>query len=333
MNVLITGGAGYIGSFMVKRLLEGNNAVTVLDSLERGNEKAIDGNANFVQENILDQGFLERIFSDNKFDVIIHFAGYISVSESVKNPYLYFQNNTYGSLNLINAAMKKNVSNIIFSSTAGVYGKPIKTPIPEDHPRKPENPYGESKLLVEQILNWYAKTKGLNFIALRYFNVAGAALDSSLGKWSKSADHIIANLMKSALTKHSFELFGDDYKTNDGSCIRDYIHVLDLIEAHILAIKKLNEQPGSYVYNVGTGKGYSNKEVIEMVKKITGENFKVKITNRRPGDVETVIADPAKIKRELGFKPKYSDLKTIIETEWAWYKQRHKATKEVESNA
>jgi UDP-glucose 4-epimerase len=323
MNILVTGGAGYIGSFMVKHLLEKGDKVSVLDSLERGNKDVIAEKANFIKGNILDQTILEDVFSKENFDAIIHFAGYISVSESVQHPYLYFQNNTYGSLNLINAAIKKGVKNIIFSSTAGVYGKPTKTPITEDHPKNPENPYGESKLLVEQILSWYAKTKGLNFVALRYFNVAGAALDSSLGKMNKSEDHIISNLMKAALNKSTFELFGDDYKTEDGTCIRDYIHVLDLIEAHILAIEKLNKNPGSYVYNVGTGKGYSNKEVIEMVKEVTGENFKVNVVDRRPGDVDIVIADPTKIQKDLGFKPKYSGLKTIIETEWEWCRKKH----------
>ena len=330
MNILVTGGAGYIGSFMIKRLLEEDHKIVVLDNLERGSKDAIDKRAIFIKGDILDTITLNNIFLKNKFDVIIHFAGYISVNESIKHPYLYFQNNTYGSLNLINTAIENGVNNIIFSSTAGVYGKPVRTPIPEEHSKNPESPYGESKLLVEQLLNWYAKTKALNYVILRYFNVAGAALDSSLGKISQSNDHIISNLMRTALGKCNFELFGDNYETKDGTCIRDYIHVLDLVEAHVLSIERLNKKPNCYTYNVGTGKGYSNLEVIEMVKKITKKDFQVKVTNRRPGDVDAVIADPEKIKKELLFQPKYSNLETIIKTEWEWCKKSYDKLKPCE---
>ncbi|OGH06533.1 MAG: UDP-glucose 4-epimerase GalE [Candidatus Levybacteria bacterium RBG_16_35_11] len=323
MNILVTGGAGYIGSFMAKRLLEKGDMVTVLDSLERGHKEAIDSKANFVQGNVLDTNFLDGVFSNNKFDAIIHFAGYISMGESMENPYLYFQNNTYGSLNLIEKAMDKGVKNIVFSSTAGVYGNPVKIPIDEDHQKVPENPYGESKLMVEKILSWFAKTKGLSFAALRYFNAAGAALDGSLGERHEPESHIIPNIMSALLNKKPFKLFGEDYNTPDKTCVRDYIHVLDLVESHLLTIDRLIKKPGSYFYNVGTGKGYSNKEVVEMVRNVTGEDFEVKIVGRRPGDADTLIADPTKIKMELGFEPKYSDLKTIIETDWKWHKKKH----------
>lgn len=320
MKILVTGGAGYIGSFMVKRLLERGDSVTVLDSLERGHKEAIDSRAKFVQGNILDTNFLNNVFSNNRFEAIIHFAGYISMGESMKNPYLYFQNNTYGSLNLIENAVKNGVFNIVFSSTAGVYGNPIKIPIDEEHPKNPENPYGESKLMVEKILCWYAKTKGLSFAALRYFNAAGAALDGSMGEKHEPESHIIPNIMKALLKKQPFSLFGDDYKTQDGTCVRDYIHVLDLVESHVLAINKLTKTPGCYFYNVGTGKGHSNKEVVEIVKKVTGRDFEVKIAQRRPGDADILIADPTKIKKELGFEPRHSDLQTIIESDWQWHK-------------
>jgi len=322
MNLLVTGGAGYIGSFMVKRLLQKGDLVSVIDNLERGCREAIDQKARFYKGDILDKKFLQDVLSKDKYDAVIHFAGYILTEESIKLPYLYFQNNVFGSLNVIDTAVENGVKNIIFSSTAGIYGNPIKIPIPEDHPKNPENPYGESKLMVEKILSWYAKTKELNFIALRYFNVAGAGMEGSMGKGDKAESQIIPNIMKAILQKSPFKLFGDDYKTPDGTCIRDYIHVLDLVESHVLAVKKLKKQPGSYFYNVGTGKGYSNKEVIKTVKRVTKEDFKVEIVKRRPGDVACVIADPAKIKKELGFKPRYSDLKTIIETEWKWYKNR-----------
>jgi len=319
MNILVTGGAGYIGSLMVKRLLEKGDNVTIIDSLERGHKSAIDNRAGFEEGNILDKKFLEGVFSKEKFDAIIHFAGYISMGESMENPYIYFQNNTYGSLNIIETAVENGVKNIVFSSTAGVYGNPIKLPIPEDHPKNPENPYGESKLMVEKILSWYEKTKGLSFAALRYFNAAGAALDGSLGEQHEPETHIIPNVIKAVLEKRSFKLFGGDYKTKDGTCVRDYIHVLDLVEAHVLAIDKLIKNPGSYFYNVGTGNGYSNKEITDTVKKVTGEDFKVEIVDRRPGDADTLIADPSRINNELGFKPQYSDIETIVKSAWQWH--------------
>jgi UDP-glucose 4-epimerase len=321
MNILVTGGAGYIGSFMVKRLLEKGDTVTVLDSLERGHEEVIDKKANLAKGNILDKAFLDNLFSKEKYDAIIHFAGYISMGESMENPFIYFQNNTYGSLNIIDSAVENGVSNIVFSSTAGVYGNPIKTPIPEDHPKNPENPYGESKLMVEKILSWYNKTKRLSFAALRYFNAAGAALDGSMGEQHEPESHIIPNIMKALLKKEPFKLFGDDYKTPDGTCVRDYIHVLDLVESHVLAIEKLIKEPGAYFYNVGTGRGYSNKEVTEMVRKVAGD-FEVQVAERRPGDADTLIADSTRIKEELGFEPKFSDLETIVKTAWAWHNKQ-----------
>lgn len=321
MKILVTGGAGYIGSFMVKRLLDNGNTVTVLDSLERGHKETIDKRANFVQGSVLEANFLDNVFARNKFDAIMHFAGYISMAESMENPELYFRNNTTGSLNLIEQAVRHNIKNFIFSSTAGVYGNPIKIPIPEDHPTNPTNPYGESKLMIEKILSWYNKIYSLNFVSLRYFNAAGAALDGSMGEQHDSETHIIPNIIKALLNKQPFILFGNDYRTPDGTCIRDYIQVLDLVEAHVLAIEKLFKEPGSYFYNVGTGNGYSNKEVIEMVKKVTGKNLEVKIGERRPGDADILVADSTKIKKELGFSPKYSSLETIVKTAWEWHRK------------
>lgn len=321
MNILVTGGAGYIGSFMVRRLLEKGDSVTIVDSLERGHKEVIDKRVNFFEGSVLDKGFLENVFSKEKYDAVIHFAGYISMGESMENPFIYFQNNTLGSLNLIEVAVNSGVKNIVFSSTAGVYGNPIKLPIPEDHPKNPENPYGESKLMVEKILSWYNKTKGLSFAALRYFNAAGAALDGSIGEQHEPETHIIPNVIKAVMDKKPFKLFGGDYKTKDGTCVRDYIHVLDLVEAHVLAIEKLIDKPGSYYYNVGTGNGYSNKEICETIKKVTEIDFKVEIVERRPGDADTLIADSTKINRELNFNPKYSDLETIVKTAWMWHKK------------
>ncbi|HSA84445.1 MAG TPA: UDP-glucose 4-epimerase GalE, partial [Patescibacteria group bacterium] len=275
MHVLVTGGAGYIGSFMVKRLLADNHQVTVVDSLERGHEEAIDGRSTFRKGNLGDDAFLQELFQHNSFDAIIHFAAYISIGESMKDPFMYFENNTYNALKLLEIANKYNVKKIIFSSTAGVYGNPVNTPIPEDHPKNPENPYGESKLMVEKMLSWYQQIHGLNFVVLRYFNACGAALDGSMGEAHEPESHIIPNIINAVLEEKPFTLFGGDYKTPDGTCIRDYIHVLDLVEAHMLALNKLEHDQGGYFYNVGTGKGYSNNEIVAVVKKVAGIDFEV----------------------------------------------------------
>ncbi len=322
MKILVTGGAGYIGSFMTKCLLERGDEVVVADSLERGHKEVIDSRAKFYQGNLLDKNFVESLFKENKFDGVIHFAGFISMGESMENPYIYFQNNVFSALNLMEEMVKTGTNNFIFSSSAGVYGNPVKVPIPEDHPTNPENPYGESKLMVEKLMKWYQKTHGLNSVALRYFNAAGAALDGKYGENHNPETHIIPNIITSLLDNKQFNLFGNDYKTKDGTCVRDYIHVLDLVEAHVLAIEKFKSSPGNFVYNVGTGSGYSNKEVIEMVEKVSGQKVNVVNSPRRPGDADELIADPSKIKNELKFSPKHSDLETIISSAWQWHSKR-----------
>jgi len=321
MKILVTGGAGYIGSFMVRRLLQRGDEVVVLDNLSRGHKEAIDSRARLIEGDILDENFIDSFFEENKFDSILHFAGYISMAESMENPSIYFKNNVFGALKLIENAVKNKVGSFIFSSTAGVYGNPIKTPIPENHPTNPTNPYGESKLMVEKILSWYNKIYGLNFASLRYFNAAGASLDARLGEKHNPETHIIPLAIKAASEGSGFSLYGNDYNTQDGTCIRDYIHVIDLIESHVLVLDKLGKDNGGFFYNVGTGKGYSNREVLEMVKKISGVDFKIKVFERRPGDAEVLIADPAKIKREVNFEPKYSDLETIVSSAWQWHKK------------
>lgn len=321
MKILITGGAGYIGSIMTKTLLDRGYEVVVVDSLERGHDEAVDKRTDFKKGNLLDSEFVSEIFKD-KFDAVIHFAAYISMEESVKNPYLYFKNNLYAALNVIDQMVKTKNNNFIFSSTAGVYGNPKTLPIPEDHPKSPTNPYGESKLMVERVLYWYKEIFGLNFVSLRYFNAAGALEDGSLGEAHDSETHIIPLAIRAALNNSEFVLYGNDYETSDGTCIRDYIHVVDLVDSHILALEKLNKDKGGYFYNVGTGKGYSNKEVIDEIRKVSGINFKIKIAKRRPGDAEVLIADPTKIQKELGFKPRYSDLKMIVKTAWEWHRKQ-----------
>jgi len=320
MKILVTGGAGYIGSFMVKALLDRGDAVVVADNLETGHKESIDKRASLLVGDLKDISFVKSIFR-NKFDSILHFAGLISMEESTKDPYLYFQNNTFAALNLIQEAVRNQVNNFIFSSTAGVYGNPLTIPIPEEHLTNPTNPYGESKLMVEKMLSWYNKLFGFNFVSLRYFNAAGAALDGSMGEAHMQETHIIPLAIKAALNGSEFNLYGTDYKTDDGTCVRDYIHVLDLVEAHTLSLDKLEEKGGTFFYNVGTGKGYSNKEVLNMIKSISKIDLRIKNRERRPGDAETLIADSRKVKEELGFSPRYSDLETIVKTAWEWHKK------------
>lgn len=324
MKILVTGGAGYIGSFMTKILLDKDYEVVVLDSLERGHEESIDKKAKLVKGDLLDTKFLLKFLSEDRFDAVIHFAGYISMEESVREPYLYFKNNTLGTLNLLDGMVKNNIGKIIFSSTAGIYGNPIKIPIPEDHPKNPTNPYGESKLMVEELLLWYRKLYKLNFASLRYFNAAGASLNGDLGENHNPETHIIPNAIKAALMDSEFVLYGTDYDTSDGTCVRDYIHVLDLAQSHILALEKLEKDGGSYFLNVGIGKGYSNREVIKMIESVSGKKIKVVEKDRRPGDAKELIADVSKIKKELKFEPQYSNLETIIKTAWEWHSKNLK---------
>lgn len=322
MRILVTGGAGYIGSHMVKVLLEKGHEVVVADNLEKGFKEAVDERAKLYTGNLLDKQFVKQIFDENHFDGVIHFAAYIAVGESMQHPAMYFENNVTGALHVLDVMLQKNVNNFIFSSTAAVYGTPVKMPIDEEHPKKPESPYGESKLMVEKMLQWFHDVQGLNFVALRYFNASGASLDATTGERHAPETHIIPNVIKAALGNTTFRLFGNDYDTPDGTCIRDYIHVLDLCEAHILALEKLWKDGGAGFYNVGTGNGYSNKEIVEMVKKVSGVDLQVEIAERRPGDPNQLIADASKIKAELGFSPQYSDLENIVRTAWEWHNSR-----------
>lgn len=322
MKILVTGGAGYIGSFMTKRLIDEGMNVVVVDSLERGHQNVVTNEAVFKQGDLKNEAFVRSLLADYQFDGVIHFAGFISMGESMKNPSLYFQNNTFATLNLLEAMRITNTRNIIFSSTAGVYGNPTTIPIPEDHKKYPTNPYGESKLMVEQMLRWYEEIFGVHYTALRYFNACGASLDGRMGENHDPESHIIPLAMKALLTDSEFSLFGTDYNTPDGTCIRDYIHVLDLVEAHVLALKKLHNEPGGYVYNVGTGIGYSNKQVLEKIEEVTGKKMNIREEQRREGDADQLIADASKIKQDTGFSPKYSDLDTIVKTAWEWHKKQ-----------
>ena len=322
MNILVTGGAGYIGSFMVKRLIDDGHTVIVADSLERGQEKDIHKKAIVKVGDLADKTYRDSLFKETAIEAIIHFAGYISVGESMESPYKYFHNNVAATLDLIEDAHRAGVNKIIFSSSAAVYGNPTQIPIPEDHQKQPTSVYGESKLMVEDMLRWYGVTKGLNSVSLRYFNACGAALDGSMGEAHEPETHIIPRAIQSLLEGKQFTLFGEDYKTSDGTCVRDYIHVLDLVEAHVVALKKLESTEGALAYNVGTGKGYSNKEIVAMIEQVSGQKVSVTFGSRRAGDPDELVADVSKIKNELGFEAKHSDLKTIIESAYTWHKNQ-----------
>ena len=321
MKILVTGGAGYIGSIMTRQLLDKGFEVVVIDNLSGGYRQAVDKRADFELADLVNEETIEKVFKKYQFSAAIHFAGVISMGESMEHPGKYFRINVFNALNLFEAMIKHQVLKLIFSSTAGVYGDPVRLPIPENDSKKPTNPYGESKWMVEKILSWYDRIFNLRSISLRYFNAAGGTLDGKLGENHQPETHIIPLAIKTALGQRKiFKLFGNDYKTFDGTCIRDYVHVEDLCQAHLLALEALLKGSKTKVYNVGIGKGHSNKEVVEMIKKVTGIDFPVEICSRRPGDATELVADSTKIKKEFGWKPQHSDLKTIVETAWEWHK-------------
>lgn len=322
MKILVTGGAGYIGSFTVQALKMADHDVVVFDNLEEGYQEAVPKDVKLIKGDLRDgYQLIETILKEEKIDCVVHFAAFLQVGESMQEPGKYFTNNVSGSLNLLVAMRRVGVNKIVFSSTAAVYGKPIKVLIPEDHPLVPTNVYGETKLIIEKMLYWYHQIHKISSISIRYFNACGAALDGSLGENHKNESHIIPLAIKAALTNSEFTIFGDDYPTPDGTCIRDYIHVLDLAEAHVLAIEKVNQENVCLAFNAGTGQGYSNKEVVETVKKLVN-NFPVKIGSRREGDPPELVADSRKLKKELGWQPKFSDLETIIKTAYLWHKKQ-----------
>ena len=320
MKILVTGGAGYIGSVTVKRLLKEGHEVVVFDNLVYGHKESI--SCKLIVGDLTDKQFLFKSLENETFDGVIHFAAYAYVGESMKDPYKYFYNNLIGGLNLLELMVSKQIRSIVFSSSCTIFGTPAKLPVSESDPLQTENVYGESKLMFEKMLAWYDKVFSIKYIALRYFNASGAALDASLGENHNPETHIIPNILAVALgRKPLFELYGDDYNTPDGTCIRDYIHVEDLAVAHVLALQKLAQTQKSDAFNLGTGKGYSNKEVIAMVTKVTGKNIPVVVKPHRFGDAPEIYADNQKAAQDLGFITKYSDLEMIIQTAWEWHKQ------------
>lgn len=315
---LVIGGAGYIGSHLVKALIEQHHEVIVLDNLSAGKAAAVLGGKLMVHD-FDDRQFLDTLFSQNQFDGVFHFASQIVVSESVKDPGKYYRANTAATLTLLEAMLDHKVGPIVFSSTAAVYGEPIYTPIDEKHPTNAVNPYGRSKLMVEQMLADFASAYHQKYIALRYFNAAGADPQARIGEQHDPETHLIPLALQAISGKRPpLQLFGQDYDTPDGTCIRDYIHVDDLASAHILAMAYLNNGGDSGVFNLGNGQGYSVNEVIQTASKVAGKEVPMSYAPRRQGDPARLVADATLAKNTLGWNPQYSDLATIIQHAWAW---------------
>lgn len=318
-KILVTGGAGYIGSFMVRCLKEKGFEVIIADNLSQGHIESVKGFDVRQIDLVTEKEKLNELFEKEGFSGVIHMASFIQMGESFKNPSKYFNNNLIAALNVMDAMVKSKVSNFILSSSAGVYGNPESLPIKEEDKRNPVNPYGETKYMIERMLECYDKAYGLKFMAIRYFNAAGAALDGSIGEDHPEESHLIPLIIKAGLKSEKFTVFGNDYETNDGTCIRDYIHVLDLVETHEIALRKLLGGSESNFYNAGVGRGYSNNEVVEMVKKVTGLSINVEYGPRREGDADSLYASIDKIKKDFIWQPKYG-LKEIIETSYMWHK-------------
>ncbi len=316
MKILVVGGAGYIGSICAELLLDEGHEVVIFDNLTEGHRRAVDARAAFIEGDLADRQKIEAAFSKTRPDAVMHFAASALVGESMRDPSKYFRNNIANGLNLLDALVATGVPRIIFSSTCAIFGPPERLPIDETLPPRPINPYGESKLAFEKILRWYDQIHGLKVVSLRYFNAAGAS--AKFGEDHRPETHLIPNVLKVALgQKRHVELFGTDYETPDGTCIRDYIHIVDLARAHILALKS----PKSEFYNLGTGGGSSVREVIAACREITGRKIDIVEKPRRPGDPPRLIASSEKIKRELGWQPKFQSLEAIIENAWKWHEK------------
>ncbi|MBA4371391.1 MAG: UDP-glucose 4-epimerase GalE [Thermodesulfovibrio sp.] len=322
MKLLVTGGAGYIGSHMVRTLGEKGHDIVVYDNLSSGHRESL-LYGRLVVADLADRETLRILLQEENFDAVIHFAAFIAVEESVKDPVKYYRNNFSNALNLIEACVRHGVDKFIFSSTAAVYGMPEKMPVTEGIPLLPINPYGSSKMMTELALRDIAQVTGLRYVALRYFNVAGADPQTRIGQRYKEATHLITLALRTALgLRESLNIFGTDYATPDGTCIRDYIHVDDLIDAHLAALGYLAEGGRSQVFNCGYGKGYSVREVVDMAKRVTGIDFPVKETGRRAGDPPALIADSSRIRKDLGWQPSHDELEFIIQSAWDWEKKR-----------
>ena len=322
MKILVTGGAGYIGGTLTRLLLAEGHAVTVYDNLCHSKRLAVAANAEFIEGEVADRALLERTFRRERFDGVMHFAALIEAGESMKRPEIYFRNNTAATLSLLEAMLATGHDRLVFSSTAACYGEPETTPILEDAKLAPTNPYGESKLLVEQMLRWFNVSHGFKYASLRYFNVAGAI--EGYGEAHEPESHLIPLILDVALGRRAnIKIFGKDYPTKDGTCIRDYIHVRDLAEAHLLALGALSADRSRLIYNIGNGQGFTVLEVIDSVRRVTGKPIAVEEFPRRPGDPAVLVASSEKIKAELGWKPKFADLDQIVASAWQWHQKRY----------
>jgi UDP-glucose 4-epimerase len=317
MRVLVTGGAGYIGSVVADRLLQIGHSVTVLDNLSKGRKQAVPAAAEFVLADTGDAQNLDSIFQAGQFDAVMHFAAFIEAGESMISPEIYFENNSARSLTLLRAVLKHQVPRFVFSSTAAVYGEPRRIPITEDDPLDPTNAYGEAKLVVERMLAWFHRCHGLRYASLRYFNAAGGTPDR--GEAHRPETHLIPLVLQAALgQRKAISIFGTDYPTKDGTCVRDYIHIQDLATAHLLALDGLAEHE-QLICNLGSGNGFSVREIIEIARKVTGKKIEAIEEPRRPGDPAVLVASSDKIKRVLGWNPQHSDVEAIVGSAWEWH--------------
>lgn len=322
MAILILGGAGYIGSHAVAQLVARGEKVIVVDNLLTGHKDAIHPDAIFYKGDIRDRPFLESIFKKEKIDSVVHFAASSLVGESVEIPLYYFNNNVYGMQVLLEVMQENNVKEIVFSSSAATYGEPAITPIDETVPTNPKNPYGETKLMMEKMMKWCDQAYGIRYVSLRYFNVAGAKSDASIGEDHRPESHLVPLILQVGLgQRKEIAIYGDDYDTPDGTCIRDYVHVEDLISAHLLAIDYLKKGNGSDIFNLGSNSGYSVKEMVEAARRATNKEIPAVIAPRRSGDPSSLVASSDKAKRVLGWKPKFTDIDDIIKSAWKWHNQ------------
>ena len=321
--ILVCGGAGYIGSHAVRQLIDRGEEVIIVDNLETGHEDAIHPQAKFYKVDIRDEEALDKVFAENKIDEVIHFAANSLVGESMTNPLKYFNNNVHGTEILLKVMVAHDVKKIVFSSTAATYGEPKNIPILESDETNPTNAYGETKLCMEKMMKWADKAHGVKYISLRYFNVAGAHESGEIGEDHNPETHLIPLILQVPLGKREFiSIFGDDYETHDGTCIRDYIHVTDLADAHILAVHKLREGSESNIYNLGSGNGFTVKEMIATARKVTGHEIPAKVCERRAGDPAKLVASSEKARRELGWVPKHENVEDMISSAWNWH-QKH----------
>ena len=319
-SVLVVGGAGYIGSHMVRLLLDEGYGVIVLDNLSTGDRRLVSG-VNLVQGNLGDAGVLDQIFEQNRINTVMHFAAFSIVGESVQLPLKYYENNVAETIRLIDAMIRHDVSRFIFSSTAAVYGEPEQVPIDEHHPCRPTNPYGNTKLSVERMLSDCDAAHGIRSICLRYFNAAGAHPSGTIGEMHDPETHLIPLILKNALSSAPIKIFGTDYPTDDGTCVRDYVHVCDLARAHLLALLALNDGYSSAVFNLGNSVGHSVRQVIDVAREVTGKAIETVEFGRRAGDPAVLVASSDKIRRELNWVPEFEDLEAIIASAWRWHRR------------